>query len=267
MLKRIRSGMGLGAIVAVATGCADRTGQRAEDSDATQPGAEVPAPAPTPAPAPATPSDATFTDATIVRALDAVNTAEIQGGELALERSSDEDVRRFAQRMITDHRKLASELQAATSTGTPETDTTTRTPDDTARDPTTTPEAAVPSQRPAPGDPNAPGAEAPGTDTGSSQRSANELIQRLQHEADSTQSELGKLSGAEFDRAYIEHQVSAHQEALEMIDRQLMPAAQDPQLRQTLEKAQREVEAHLEEARQIQQRLGSSGASGTSTQN
>jgi putative membrane protein len=69
---------------------------------------------------------------------------------------------------------------------------------------------------------------------------------------------MGTLRGADgdpFDIAYMNSQVDAHQKVLETINRELLPAASDEKLRDSLEDMQDTVESHLKEARAIQAEL------------
>lgn len=69
---------------------------------------------------------------------------------------------------------------------------------------------------------------------------------------------LQSLRSAEpehFDLLYISGQVDQHQKVLDLLDKQLTPAADDPELKAELEKARAMVERHLTEAREIQQAL------------
>jgi len=66
---------------------------------------------------------------------------------------------------------------------------------------------------------------------------------------------LRALSGAAFDRAYIDRQVDAHSRLLSMIDSTLMPEARNKVLRQQLTDLRTMVEKHLARARQIQSAL------------
>jgi putative membrane protein len=107
-------------------------------------------------------------------------------------------------------------------------------------------------------------------DHGSANQQVNQLAQRLgiaheesdasrqlQTEADQHAQALGGRSGAEFDRAYIDHEVQMHQQVLDAIDQQLVPNAQNAELRQLLETIRPTIQSHLDQARQIQAALGS----------
>ena len=93
------------------------------------PASPEPASAPTAAPSSASTAAPALTDANIAAIVVTANTIDVQNGELALAKSSNAQVREFAQHMITDHtavNKAAVELvtrlgvtpmQNATSTG------------------------------------------------------------------------------------------------------------------------------------------------------
>lgn len=86
------------------------------------------------------------------------------------------------------------------------------------------------------------------------------LSNQLHSQTQTTMQRLQGLSGAEFDQAYMQAMVQSHQEALNMIDNQLLPATQDPQLQMALsQKVRPIVSSHLQEAQQIQRSLTMSG--------
>ena len=67
---------------------------------------------------------------------------------------------------------------------------------------------------------------------------------------------LKKLKGAEFDKAYIDHEVTYHQQVLDAIDKVLIPNAKNGELKALIEKVRPAIEAHLQHAQQIQSKLG-----------
>lgn len=73
---------------------------------------------------------------------------------------------------------------------------------------------------------------------------------------------LRPLSGADFDRAYMDGMVADHQALLDAIDERLIPSAQDSKLRAELRRTRSTVNEHLREARRIQGRIagGRTGA-------
>src|SRR5690606_34295205 len=89
------------------------------------------------------------------------------------------------------------------------------------------------------------------------------ISQQLESQTQSTMQQLQNLSGAEFDRAYMQAMVQSHQQALNLVDQQLIPGTQDQQMRQALEQQVRPIIAsHLELAQRLQQTLNA-GAGGT----
>ena len=85
----------------------------------------------------------------------------------------------------------------------------------------------------------------------------NPVSQQVQSQTQTTLQRLQGLSGAGFDRAYMQAMVDSHQTALTTIETQLIPSAQNPHLRTALEqKIRPAVAMHLDEARQIQGSLG-----------
>lgn len=77
----------------------------------------------------------------------------------------------------------------------------------------------------------------------------------LKSDADKALGSLRGASGASFDLAYIESQVSEHQKLLDTLDQQLIPSAQSEKVSSALKKLRQTVVSHLEEARGIQAEL------------
>ena len=67
---------------------------------------------------------------------------------------------------------------------------------------------------------------------------------------------LKTLSGKQFDKAYIDHEVEYHQQVLDAIDKTLIPNAQNADLKALLVKVRPAFEAHLQHAKHIQASLG-----------
>jgi putative membrane protein len=65
------------------------------------------------------------------------------------------------------------------------------------------------------------------------------------------QKELKKLNGAEFDKAYVDHEVAYHQSVLDTIDKTLIPNAQNAELKDLITKVRPNIAAHLEHAKQL----------------
>ena len=67
---------------------------------------------------------------------------------------------------------------------------------------------------------------------------------------------LKKLSGAAFDKAYIDHEVAYHEQVLAALDKTLIPDATNPELKALLVKVRPAFEDHLEHAKKLQAQLG-----------
>lgn len=81
----------------------------------------------------------------------------------------------------------------------------------------------------------------------------SDISKRLTDDASArTETLKATAKGAEFDRAYIAGQVEAHTAVLDLIDKQMLPAAQSPALKAELEKVRGAVELHLGQAKEIQ---------------
>jgi putative membrane protein len=67
---------------------------------------------------------------------------------------------------------------------------------------------------------------------------------------------LQKLKGADFDKAYIDHEVAYHQQVLDAITTTLVPNAKNPELKALLEKATPTFQEHYDHAKALQDKLG-----------
>lgn len=66
---------------------------------------------------------------------------------------------------------------------------------------------------------------------------------------------LKALSGAEFDKAYVDNEVSYHEAVIGMLDKTLIPNAQNAELKGLLESGRPIFEAHLAHAKKLQASL------------
>ena len=151
------------------------------------------------------------TDAQIAAIVITANQVDIDAGKLAKSKAHSQDVREFAQRMITDHsavNKSATELVERLHV---------------------TPEP-------------------------------NPTSESLQKGGDENLAKLKTLSGAAFDKAYIDHEVAYHEAVLSALDKTLIPSAQNAELKALLVKVRPAFVAHLDMAKQIQSGLSKSGA-------
>lgn len=87
----------------------------------------------------------------------------------------------------------------------------------------------------------------------------------LKEDGDKTLGSLRAADGNNFDIEYMNSQVDAHQKVLDSINQELLPAAADQRLVDSLNKMKATVEAHLNEARSLQATLSkTSGPASTS---
>jgi putative membrane protein len=63
---------------------------------------------------------------------------------------------------------------------------------------------------------------------------------------------LSALSGAAFDKAYVDHEVAYHQQVLDALDKALIPGAQNAELKALLVKVRPAFAAHLQHAQDMQ---------------
>jgi putative membrane protein len=111
------------------------------------------------------------------------------------------------------------------------------------------------------------------TDHNAVNKSATELVERLhvtpepnptseslQKGGDENLAKLKTLSGAAFDKAYIDHEVAYHEAVISALDKTLIPSAQNAELKALLVKVRPAFVAHLDMAKQIQSTLSKSGA-------
>jgi putative membrane protein len=79
----------------------------------------------------------------------------------------------------------------------------------------------------------------------------NEVSASLAEGGEEARRRLEALSGAAFDRAYMEREVEYHQAVLDALDGTLIPGATNAELRSLLEGVRPAIAAHLERARAI----------------
>jgi putative membrane protein len=146
-------------------------------------------------------------DAQIASIVVTANQVDIDAGKLAASKTSNADVKTFAQQMVTDHtgvNKQATELVTRLKV----------TPED------------------------------------------NATSQSLKSGGDANLATLKGLSGAAFDKAYIDHEVAYHQQVLDAVDKVLIPSASNADLKALLVKVRPAFVAHLEHAKHVQASLG-----------
>ncbi len=90
----------------------------------------------------------------------------------------------------------------------------------------------------------------------------NPTSKSLKDNGKKTGERLKKLKGAEFDKAYIDNEVTYHQAVLDAVDKVLIPNAKNQELNALLVKVRPAFVAHLEHAKHLQASLDKSAALG-----
>jgi putative membrane protein len=83
----------------------------------------------------------------------------------------------------------------------------------------------------------------------------SETSRGLTASGEQTRSRLNALSGAEFDRQYIDNEVAYHKLVIDAVDKTLIPNAQNAELKATLVGVRPALVAHLEHAEHLQAEL------------
>ena len=83
----------------------------------------------------------------------------------------------------------------------------------------------------------------------------NPTAQGLKKGGDDNLAALRKLSGAAFDKAYVDHEVAYHQAVLDAVDHTLIPSAKNAELKALLVKVRPAFVTHLEHAKMLQASL------------
>lgn len=78
-----------------------------------------------------------------------------------------------------------------------------------------------------------------------------DLSRRMDADSGTAAESLSRLTGSEFDRAYMDRQIAVHQSVLDTIDKTLVPKARNKHLRDVLKETRAMVTTHLEKARTI----------------
>ena len=157
------------------------------------------------------PSPSTIPDGEIAAIVVAANQVDIDAGQLALQRSANPEVKKLAERMVTDHtavNKSAIELVTKQNISPAQSDTSRSL--------------------------SAGGAE--------------------------TRQKLAALEGAAFDKAYVDNEVAYHQAVIDVLKQQLIPSAQNKELKDALVGVAPAFDAHLAHAKQLQAALAGGGA-------
>ena len=84
---------------------------------------------------------------------------------------------------------------------------------------------------------------------------ANDTSKSLQEGGDKNLEHLRTLSGADFDRAYVDHEVAYHEQVIAALDTTLIPGAQNAELKALLVKVRPAFVEHLGHAKRLQAAL------------
>jgi putative membrane protein len=69
--------------------------------------------------------------------------------------------------------------------------------------------------------------------------------------------DLQGTTGHDFDKAFVEHEIKGHEDNIQKIQTQLLPAASNPEVKANLQKTLTAMQGHLANLKQVQQQLGS----------
>jgi putative membrane protein len=83
----------------------------------------------------------------------------------------------------------------------------------------------------------------------------NATSQTLTKQADATRKKLSGLSGAAFDKAYVDNEVAFHKTVNNALSTTLIPDAQNSELKSLLESGLKLFQAHLDHAERLAQQL------------
>jgi putative membrane protein len=83
----------------------------------------------------------------------------------------------------------------------------------------------------------------------------NPTSQALTKQAEATSQKLASLTGAAFDKAYIDNEVAYHKTVNSALSTTLIPDAQNPELKSLLERGLKVFQSHLEHAERLAQQL------------
>ena len=83
----------------------------------------------------------------------------------------------------------------------------------------------------------------------------NATSQSLLKGAAEARAPMEKLSGKEFDRAYITREIAYHQAVIDALDKVLIPTTDNPQLKKLLVDVRPNFVAHLEYAKKVNSKV------------
>lgn len=145
-------------------------------------------------------------DAQIAAIVVTANQVDVDAGKLARQRAANSEVKKFGDRMVSDHEGVNQQAVALAT------------------------KLKVTPQE-------------------------NETSRAIKAGGDKNLANLQTLSGAAFDKAYVDHEVAYHAQVLDALDKTLIPGASNAELKALLVKVRPAFVAHLEHAKQIQASL------------
>ena len=80
-----------------------------------------------------------------------------------------------------------------------------------------------------------------------------------------TMAKLRSLEGAEFDRAFLEHEYAFHRDVIDAIQKTLLPAIQNAELKALVVKVAPAFQAHMQMAQQLEKQLAEKGSDAHAT--
>lgn len=83
----------------------------------------------------------------------------------------------------------------------------------------------------------------------------NDASRQLMSDTDAMRDSLGKMSGMQYDKNYVDDEVAIHEKVLDTLDNTLIPNAQNPDLKTLLTQARDIVKSHLDHAKSLQTQL------------
>ncbi len=84
-----------------------------------------------------------------------------------------------------------------------------------------------------------------------------DAARQLAEGAKTTMDQLKSLDGGDFDRSYVDSQVTMHQQVIDSLDQLLLPNVQNADLKLFIEGVRPKLAAHLEHAKTLQAKLAS----------
>lgn len=193
---------------------------------------------------------------------------EVMHAEMALQKSSNDEVKRYAQRMIDDHTKANQELMGIASgkgimgssdmhgqahSTSPEMRTGT-----TSASSTTAATSSTSSTTGATNPTSATGATTPNTESSGDMRKTDSGM-KMSKDHQMAMDRLGKLSGAEFDREYLKMDLNDHKKTVDLFEKQAR-SGRDAELKAFAEKTLPTLREHHQMARDLAGKVSGSNS-------